>query len=431
VRFRYALIAILAALAAIAAGAQAANADGGSSFALPEGKVTPIKAKSMPDLKNARPIKVSGTRIHNGNDNLGNALFAPVEGSVCRFPNFCSILDDNEGATLEAGEPDNCPEPSGPAFDSTVWYAFQVSRAGILDLIVDNTTPDTPTPFLASIELFNADTGNGLCGVVSDVTTNFGTTLVAGPGTTLGSTVVIGIGARLTGTAGGNYRLSLRWNPDTDGDGLVDSSDRCDSQRGPQSLRGCPDSDGDGLADVDDSCDGLPGPRSLGGCPDRDGDGVIDPSDQCPDENSSARDRLRNGCLDFATFAPDLKDVNFAYPRVFVGGRFVFNGVRITRFTIRDVPRGTKVTVKCSKRRICRTSSKRAGRKERVSFRKLRGKRLRPGQSLSLTLRKSGYITRRISWKAKRRGKKGTKKTVRCARPGGRYQRCSRVSTDR
>jgi hypothetical protein len=425
------LIAILAALVAMAAGAQAANAEGGA-FSLPSGKVTPVKAKSLPSPKNAQRIQGQDTRIGpNNNDNFANALnlTADVNGSLCRAPSACFLSDNNEGTTTETGENTNCPPP----FDSTIWYVFQVSKRGLLDVLINNTLPDgTGTgQFVPVLGIYNGSTGSGFCGAASTTTTNFATTFVAGPGTTLGTTVYIQVGATLSGSAGGDFDLNLSWDPDSDGDNIVDTADRCDNARGPSSLRGCPDSDGDGLADVDDSCDGLPGPRSLGGCPDRDGDGVIDPSDQCPDENSSARDRLRNGCLDFATFAPDLKDVNFAYPRVFVGGRFVFNGVRITRFTIRDVPRGTKVTVKCSKRRICRTSSKRAGRKERVSFRKLRGKRLRPGQSLSLTLRKSGYITRRISWKAKRRGKKGTKKTVRCARPGGRYQRCSRVSTDR
>ncbi len=76
---------------------------------------------------------------------------------------------------------------------------------------------------------------------------------------------------------------------DSDGDGVPDSRDRCpNTARGtPVDASGCPsDSDGDGVIDSLDRCPGTPkGVRVDGrGCPrDSDGDGVADNRDQCPD----------------------------------------------------------------------------------------------------------------------------------------------------
>ncbi len=77
------------------------------------------------------------------------------------------------------------------------------------------------------------------------------------------------------------YRFGDR---DTDGDGIVDSEDKCPTQPGPAALGGCPDTDGDGIADKDDACPNEPGEARLNGCPDRDGDGIPDHLDDCPDE---------------------------------------------------------------------------------------------------------------------------------------------------
>lgn len=61
--------------------------------------------------------------------------------------------------------------------------------------------------------------------------------------------------------------------PDSDGDGVPDSSDQCATQAGPASNAGCPestpptDSDGDGVADASDNCPSQAGPAANGGCP--------------------------------------------------------------------------------------------------------------------------------------------------------------------
>jgi OmpA-OmpF porin, OOP family len=76
---------------------------------------------------------------------------------------------------------------------------------------------------------------------------------------------------------------------DTDGDGVVDSEDKCPTVAGVASLQGCPDKDGDGIADADDKCPDVAGVASLQGCPDKDGDGIADGDDKCPTVAGLAR----------------------------------------------------------------------------------------------------------------------------------------------
>jgi outer membrane protein OmpA-like peptidoglycan-associated protein len=83
------------------------------------------------------------------------------------------------------------------------------------------------------------------------------------------------------------------WTPppppvDSDGDGLIDSEDKCPHEPGPRENGGCPDkdSDGDGIVDRLDKCPNEPGIAELDGCPDKDtdGDGIPDRKDKCPNE---------------------------------------------------------------------------------------------------------------------------------------------------
>ncbi len=78
---------------------------------------------------------------------------------------------------------------------------------------------------------------------------------------------------------------------DTDGDGIVDSLDRCPTVPGLASLQGCPDRDGDGIADIDDACPDVAGVAKYKGCPipDTDGDGINDEMDKCPTVPGVAR----------------------------------------------------------------------------------------------------------------------------------------------
>lgn len=88
--------------------------------------------------------------------------------------------------------------------------------------------------------------------------------------------------------APGRIEALLRDTPkDTDGDGIVDSLDKCVTIPGVAAYSGCPvpDTDGDGITDDRDSCVTTPGVLKYNGCPvpDRDGDNVNDEVDECPD----------------------------------------------------------------------------------------------------------------------------------------------------
>ena len=85
--------------------------------------------------------------------------------------------------------------------------------------------------------------------------------------------------------------------PDTDGDGIPDHEDACPDYPGLAQFDGCPDSDGDGVPDNDDECPNTPGPVENNGCPlaDRDNDGIPDDEDECPDTPGLAQ---FNGCPD-------------------------------------------------------------------------------------------------------------------------------------
>jgi OOP family OmpA-OmpF porin len=78
---------------------------------------------------------------------------------------------------------------------------------------------------------------------------------------------------------------------DRDGDGVVDSLDRCPDTPGLAALQGCPDKDGDGIADIDDKCPDVAGLAKYQGCPipDTDGDGINDEVDKCPNVPGVAR----------------------------------------------------------------------------------------------------------------------------------------------
>jgi OmpA-OmpF porin, OOP family len=74
---------------------------------------------------------------------------------------------------------------------------------------------------------------------------------------------------------------------DTDGDGILDSADRCPAVPGMFRYQGCPppDRDGDRIIDEEDVCPDVKGEAAYSGCPppDKDQDGITDLQDKCPD----------------------------------------------------------------------------------------------------------------------------------------------------
>lgn len=123
------------------------------------------------------------------------------------------------------------------------------------------------------------------------------------------------VGAAVGGFAG----AMLCGGPDSDGDGVADSQDRCPGT--PKGVavdaRGCPiDSDGDGVSDYLDKCPNTEKgvPVDATGCPaDSDGDGVPDATDRCPGTPAGAQvdasgcplDSDGDGVADYLDKCPD------------------------------------------------------------------------------------------------------------------------------
>jgi OOP family OmpA-OmpF porin len=116
---------------------------------------------------------------------------------------------------------------------------------------------------------------------------------------------------------------------DTDGDGIVDSKDKCPTVPGVAKYDGCPvpDTDGDGINDDNDKCPTVKGIAKYNGCPvpDRDHDGINDEEDKCPDVAGVARyqgcpipDRDHDGINDEEDKCPDVPGVkeNYGCPLV-------------------------------------------------------------------------------------------------------------------
>ncbi|MCP3169632.1 OmpA family protein [Myxococcus qinghaiensis] len=84
---------------------------------------------------------------------------------------------------------------------------------------------------------------------------------------------------------------------DSDGDGIEDMLDECPDRNGPPARNGCPveDRDKDEVEDSKDSCPDDPGPEDNRGCPvrDFDKDGIENDSDECPNEPGPPE---RKGC---------------------------------------------------------------------------------------------------------------------------------------
>ena len=90
---------------------------------------------------------------------------------------------------------------------------------------------------------------------------------------------------------------------DSDGDGIVDSLDKCPTAVGLPVNGGCPDVDGDGDGVVDrlDKCPAEAGVKENDGCADKDsdGDGIVDRLDKCPDQAETKNQyQDEDGCPD-------------------------------------------------------------------------------------------------------------------------------------
>ena len=212
----------------------------------------------------------------------------------------------------------------------------------------------------------------------------------------------------------GNFSLNVYYNPDTDRDGLVDSQDDCPNEGGG-SPRRLPDTDGDGVINSSDRCPGAGGTAPHAGCPDSDRDGKIDPDDKCPREATRGkRDRNDNGCPDRELLKPETK-LNPG----FYCTNGVCHGIKVKKLVISEIPRGTRVTVSCTKH-ACKKVSKKVGKSRHVRF--FSGQNLEAGVGLGITLSRKGYVSRRVTYWIK---VGDWKKTNSCLK-SGKPVRCSR-----
>ena len=104
--------------------------------------------------------------------------------------------------------------------------------------------------------------------------------------------------------------------PDTDKDGINDEEDKCPTVPGIAKYQGCPipDTDKDGINDENDKCPTVPGVPEYQGCPvpDRDKDGIPDDKDKCPDVPGVAS---QQGCPEITEEV--IKRVDYAAQKVF------------------------------------------------------------------------------------------------------------------
>ena len=123
--------------------------------------------------------------------------------------------------------------------------------------------------------------------------------------------------------------------PDTDGDGINDEEDKCPTVPGTARYQGCPvpDTDGDGINDEEDKCPTVPGLARYQGCPipDTDGDGINDEDDKCPSEKGTV---ANHGC-------PELKDFHFEAKNV----QFFTGSIKLTPEAKAELDKGAAILV--------------------------------------------------------------------------------------
>jgi hypothetical protein len=327
---------------------------------------------------------------------------------------FDGYADDNDnvGADEETGEVLDCGNSD---FGKTLWWTFVAPADGYIDI----TTRGIDSVIWVVPVSGGYDAEDAACTDTVVENENLFSYVFEG------EQYYIQVGGFDDGSGAeeGNLDLEAQFFIDSDSDRRPDVLDECPAEPGVNNdeLDGCPDGDGDNIRNSQDNCPSVPGLAKFGGCPDADDDGVPEPPDACPGvkgdlangckrpppcpngdgdnvcddgpdkcvgENSRARDANDNGCLDLQLMNPRwiFKPDSYFTRR---GGRVVLLGLQIERFGVRNVPKGARVVVTCS-RRACRRMSKRA--RSRVVFGRLSGDNFRAGVKLRIRVTAPGYV---------------------------------------
>jgi hypothetical protein len=297
-----------------------------------------------------------------GNDNFFQSFAINAPGTP--LPATTTRTGTIVEASVEGGEVIGCQRPGFPevGFGDTVWWDFYPHRPGYVRVAGEASMFRT----VVAVMPFNTATGTPDIGNYRCAVESLGTAVLDYEFLVQeGAAYKIQVGAvNDPMTTEGPYTLSVYFNADTDRDGVLDSVDLCPS---------------------------LGGGAALGGCPDADGDRKVDPQDACPRESARGkRDRNDNGCPDRELLKPETKLTAGTYC---TGS--ICHGIKVQKLVISEIPRGTRVSVACTKH-ACKKASKRAGKSKRVRF--FSGKNLKAGVGLSITLSRKGFVGRRVTY---------------------------------
>ena len=338
-----------------------------------------VAAPSNDNYLNSIPLNAPGSALpavsSRPNDTIVDATAPQAD-----------IMEGNPGGPLL--ENTGCLRTGFPQVDfaSTVWYDIYPHRPGFVRVVAESAAFGAVVglmPFNASTDV--PDLSRYRCAVASlgTATLDYEFRVEEGAAYTI----------QLGGFSGvqGNFSLAVYYDPDADRDGLLDSQDVCPNESGGSATGGCPDTDRDGVIDRNDRCNGPAGTAAHAGCPDSDRDGKIDPDDACKGESTRGkRDRNDNGCPDLELLTPE----TLLIPGSFCTGS-VCHGVRVNKLIVSSIPRGTRVSVSCTKH-ACRKARKKAGKSKHVRF--FHGKNLRAGVGLTISMTRKGYLGRQLTY---------------------------------
>jgi hypothetical protein len=217
--------------------------------------------------------------------------------------------------------------------------------------------------------------------------------------------IQVGIVGISPNTGYGDFRATVGFTgdpppppSDRDGDGVVDSADHCPDQNA--SAR---DANRDGCLDPD---------------PDPDHDGVFGAADHCPTQNAAGRDANRDGCLDKVP----LKELKGA--RASLRATPTNTGIRVRSLRV-TAPRGAKVLVRCGRRcKFAKTAlfseAPVATAARLVTFKRLAGRSFSAGARIKIYVSKKNRIGKYFEYRVT---KGNFRKIERCLAPGTRRVR--------